>query len=137
MEKEIIIGVVGLGYVGLPLAATFSKKYEVIGFDLNREKINLYKKGIDVTNEIGNEKIKEMKINYTDNEKELSKCNRIIVAVPTPVKDSKEPDLEPVKRASEIVGRNMKKNSIVIYESTVYPGLTEEICMPILEKILK
>ena len=133
MEK-IRVGVVGLGYVGIPLAVAFDKKYPTIGFDTNSEKIVLYKKGIDVTNEVGNDKIKNSKIEFTNNPEELSKCNRIIVAVPTPVDENKEPDLKPVIGASEIVGKYLSKGAIVIYESTVYPGLTEEICMPILEE---
>lgn len=132
--EEIRVGVVGLGYVGIPLAVAFDKKYPTIGFDTNNEKIELYKKGIDVTNEVGNDKIKNSKIEFTNNPEELSKCNRIIVAVPTPVDENKEPDLKPVIGASEIVGKYLSKGTIVIYESTVYPGLTEEICMPILEE---
>ena len=133
MEK-VVIGIVGLGYVGIPLAVAFDKKYLTIGFDTNNEKIELYKKGIDVTNEVRDKKIKNSNIRFTNNPEELSKCNRIIVAVPTPVTENKEPDLKPVMEASEIVGKYMKKGAVVIYESTVYPGLTEEICMPILEK---
>lgn len=134
MENNIKIGVVGLGYVGMPLAVTFDKKYEVVGFDLDSQKIEMYNEGIDVTQEIGNEKIKKSKIKFTNQEEELQKCNRIIVAVPTPVDEKRNPDLTPVIGASKIVGKNMKKGAIIIYESTVYPGLTEEICMPILEK---
>lgn len=133
MEK-IRLGVVGLGYVGIPLAVTFAKKYKTIGFDINKEKIEQYKRGIDVTNEVGDEKIANSNIEFTSDAEKLSDCNRIIIAVPTPVTENKEPDLEPVKGASEIVGKYMSKDTIVIYESTVYPGLTEEICMPILEK---
>lgn len=131
--KEIKIGVVGLGYVGIPLAVTFSKKYPTVGFDINDEKIEQYKKGIDVTNEVGNEQIKESGIEFTNNPQKLEKCNRIIIAVPTPVNEEKEPDLRPVIGASKIVGKHLSKGSIVIYESTVYPGLTEEVCLPILE----
>ena len=132
--EEIKVGVVGLGYVGIPLAVAFDKKYPTIGFDTNKEKIELYKKGIDVTNEVGDEKIKNSNIKFTNDPQELSKCNRIIVAVPTPVDENKEPDLKPVIEASEIVGKYISKGTIVVYESTVYPGLTEEICMPILEE---
>lgn len=132
--EEVKLGVVGLGYVGIPLAVAFDKRYKTIGFDVNKEKIESYKRGIDVTNEVGNESIKNSNIKFTNNPEELSKCNRIIVAVPTPVNESKEPDLTPVIGASETVGKYMSKGTIVIYESTVYPGLTEEICMPILEK---
>lgn len=132
--EEIMLGVVGLGYVGIPLAVAFGKKYKTIGFDINEEKIKLYNKGIDVTNEIGDEAIRESNIEFTSEPERLSACNRIIIAVPTPVKENNEPDLTPVIGASEIVGKYLSKNTIVIYESTVYPGLTEEICMPILEK---
>lgn len=134
MKNNLKIGIVGLGYVGIPLAIAFDKRYEVIGFDLNEEKINQYKNGIDVTKEVGNEKIQNSEIKFTIDEKELSNCNRIVVAVPTPVDEEKNPDLGPVIGASTIIGRNMKQGTIVVYESTVYPGLTEEICMPILEK---
>lgn len=137
MKNDLKIGIVGLGYVGMPLAIAFSKKYEVVGFDLNKEKINSYKNGIDVTNEIGNEIIKNSKIDFTSDPKNLEKCNRIIVAVPTPVMEDKTPDLNPIKMASKIIGENMSSNSIIIYESTVYPGMTEEICKPILEKYSK
>lgn len=134
MNSDMKIGIVGLGYVGIPLAVMFNKKYEVIGFDLNKEKIELYKKGVDVTREVGNEKIKNSNIKFIDSENELSVCDIVIVAVPTPVDSNNNPDLEPIMNASRIVGRNMKQDTIVIYESTVYPGLTEEICLPILEK---
>lgn len=134
MNKDLKIGVVGLGYVGMPLAIAFNKKYEVIGFDTNRSKIDIYKQGIDVTGEVGSENIRKSSIKFTDQEKELANCDRIIVAVPTPIDKEKKPDLTPLIEASKIVGRNMKKGAIVIFESTVYPGLTEEICLPILEK---
>ena len=132
--SEITVGVVGLGYVGIPLAVEFAKKYKTIGFDTNEKKIEEYKKGIDVTREVGNEAINNTTIFFTTDATKLSECNRIIVAVPTPVNEDKTPDLTPVISASEIVGKNMSKGAIVIYESTVYPGLTEEICLPILEK---
>ena len=132
--SEITVGVVGLGYVGIPLAVEFAKKYKTIGFDTNEKKIEEYKKGIDVTREVGNEAINNTTIFFTTDATKLSECNRIIVAVPTPVNEDKTSDLTPVISASEIVGKNMSKGSIVIYESTVYPGLTEEICLPILEK---
>lgn len=132
--ETIKVGVVGLGYVGIPLAIAFNKKYETIGFDISKEKIEDYKNGIDVTKEVGDEKIKKSNIEFTNNSNKLVNCNRIIVAVPTPVNDKKEPDLNPVIGASEIVGKNLSKGTIVIYESTVYPGLTEEICIPILEE---
>lgn len=132
--SEITVGVVGLGYVGIPLAVEFAKKYKTIGFDANEKKVEEYKKGIDVTREVGNDAVKNTTILFTTDATKLSECNRIIVAVPTPVNEDKTPDLTPVISASEIVGKNMLKGAIVIYESTVYPGLTEEICLPILEK---
>lgn len=133
-QKNIIIGVVGLGYVGLPLAISFAKKFRVIGFDINKSKIQNYKEGIDVTNEVGNEELKKSNIIFTSNEQKLSECDFIIVAVPTPIDSHNKPDLTPVIGSSKIVGKNLKKGSIIIYESTVYPGLTEEICLPILEE---
>ena len=130
------ICVIGLGYVGLPLAIAFAKKgFNVTGFDLNQGKIDKYLQGIDPTNEVGNDKIKNVKnLKFTSNEKDISESNFIIVAVPTPVLDNKSPDFRPLIGASTIIGRNMKKDSIVVYESTVYPGATEEVCLPILEK---
>ena len=135
IEGKEKIGLVGLGYVGMPLAHAFAKKgINVIGFDLNLEKIELYKSGIDPTKEIGDDEIKESKIQFTSDESELRKAKFIIVAVPTPVNTDHTPDLAPVIGASEIVGRNLMSGSIVVYESTVYPGCTEDICIPILER---
>lgn len=140
MYEEIInhskkLAVVGLGYVGMPIAIAFSeKKVDVIGFDLNSNKIALYKKGIDPTNEVGNEKIAQSAMKFTDCEKDLEEASFFIIAVPTPVNTDKTPDLSPVIGASEIVGKHMKKGAIVVYESTVYPGVTESVCAPILEK---
>lgn len=129
------LSLVGLGYVGMPIAHAFAKKgINVIGFDLNKEKIELYKSGIDPTNEVGNEEIKKTKIQFTSDEKDLQKAKFHIVAVPTPVNQDHTPDLTPVIGASEIVGRNLVPGSIVVYESTVYPGCTEHVCIPILEK---
>lgn len=129
------LAVVGLGYVGMPIAAAFANKgLNVIGFDTNEEKISLYKSGIDQTNEIGTEKLKLLKIKYTSNENELKKARFIIVAVPTPVNTDHTPDLFPVEQASTIIGKNLSPGSIVVYESTVYPGVTEDICIPILER---
>ncbi|WP_294351589.1 nucleotide sugar dehydrogenase [uncultured Clostridium sp.] len=133
-KEDLCISVVGLGYVGMPLAITFAEKYKVIGFDTNSEKITKYKEGIDVTNEVGNDILRNTKCNFTNDEKELKKANFYVIAVPTPIKSDRSPDLEPVISASKIVGRNLNKNSIVVYESTVYPGVTEDICVPILEK---
>lgn len=135
INKKEVLALVGLGYVGMPIAHAFAKKeLNVIGFDLNKEKIELYKSGIDPTKEVGDEEIKKTKIQFTADEKELQKAKFIIVAVPTPVNTDHTPDLTPVIEASEIVGRNLVPGSIVVYESTVYPGCTEDVCIPILEK---
>ncbi|MGD6794153.1 nucleotide sugar dehydrogenase [Metabacillus indicus] len=134
VNKEEKIAVVGLGYVGMPIAVAFAKKVNVIGFDLNEKKINLYKSGIDPTNEVGNEEIKTSKVDFTSNEVRLKEAKFHIVAVPTPINADKTPDLSPVEGASSIIGRNLSKGSIVVYESTVFPGVTEDVCIPILEK---
>lgn len=134
LKNDFKIAVIGLGYVGMPLAIAFSKKVDVIGFDVNKEKINKYINGIDVTNEVGNDSLKESKVEFTYNEEKLKEAKFYIVAVPTPINGDKTPDLRPVIGASEIVGRNLKRGSIVVFESTVYPGVTEEICVPILER---
>ena len=135
VKKQESLALVGLGYVGMPIAHAFAKKgLNVIGFDLNRAKIELYKSGIDPTKEVGDEEIKNTKIQFTADEKELLKAKFIIVAVPTPVNNDHTPDLTPVIGASEIVGRNLTPGAIVVYESTVYPGCTEDVCIPILEK---
>ena len=135
VNKQESIALVGLGYVGMPIAHAFAKKgLNVIGFDLNAAKIELYKSGIDPTMEVGDEEIKKTKIQFTANEMDLKKAKFIIVAVPTPVNTDHTPDLTPVIGASEIVGRNLTPGSIVVYESTVYPGCTEDVCIPILEK---
>lgn len=128
------ISLVGLGYVGMPIAVAFAKKVKVVGFDLNAKKIELYKSGIDPTNEVGNEVIKNTTVEFTADETKLREAKFHIVAVPTPVNDDHTPDLTPVEGASTIVGRNLTKGSIVVYESTVYPGVTEDVCVPILEK---
>ena len=128
------ISIVGLGYVGLPIAVAFSAKTDVIGFDINKEKIDLYKNGIDPTNEVGNEKIIASTVEFTSDETKLKEAKFHIVAVPTPINTDKTPNLNLIIKASETVGRNLVKGSIVVYESTVYPGVTEEICLPILER---
>lgn len=134
-QKKEKLALVGLGYVGMPIAVAFAKKgIDVIGFDLNQEKINLYKSGIDPTKEVGNQAIKETTVFFTADETKLRDAKFIIVAVPTPVNIDHTPDLTPVIGASEIVGRNLIKGSIVVFESTVYPGCTEDVCIPILEK---
>ncbi len=135
VDKTETLALVGLGYVGMPIAHAFAKKgLNVIGFDLNKEKIELYKSGIDPTKEVGDEEIKNTRIHFTADETELKKAKFIIVAVPTPVNTDHTPDLAPVIGASEIVGRNLVPGAIVVYESTVYPGCTEDVCIPILEK---
>lgn len=134
LNKEKKLAVVGLGYVGMPLAVAFARRVDVIGFDVNREKITLYNKGIDPTNELGDEAIRNTAVTFTDDEAKLKEASFYVVAVPTPVKSDKTPDLLPVEMASKCVGRNLQKDSIVVYESTVYPGVTEEICIPILER---
>lgn len=129
------VSLVGLGYVGMPIAVAFAKKgVKVIGFDLNKEKIELYKQGVDPTLEVGDDEIKASKVQFTCDEESLREAKFHIVAVPTPINPDKTPDLFPVEGASRIVGRNLTKGSIVVYESTVFPGVTEDICIPILEK---
>ena len=128
------ISLVGLGYVGMPIAVAFANKVKVVGFDLNKAKIETYKSGIDPTNEVGDEVIKNTTVEFTADETKLREAKFHIVAVPTPVYDDHTPDLTPVEGASRIVGRNLVKGSIVVYESTVYPGVTEDVCVPILEK---
>ena len=134
VAKEEKISLVGLGYVGMPIAVAFAKKVDVVGYDLNAKKIELYKSGIDPTNEVGNEVIANTTVEFTSDETKLREAKFHIVAVPTPVNDDHTPDLTPVEGASKIVGRNLTKGSIVVYESTVYPGVTEDVCIPILEK---
>ncbi len=134
VAKKEKISLVGLGYVGMPIAVAFSKKVDVIGFDINDKKIALYKKGIDPTREVGDEAIKNCTVDFTSDETKLKEAKFHIVAVPTPVNADHTPDLTPVEGASRVLGRNLTKGSVVVYESTVYPGVTEDICIPILEK---
>jgi UDP-N-acetyl-D-galactosamine dehydrogenase len=134
LNRREKLALVGLGYVGMPIAVAFSKKVNVIGFDVNEEKINLYKNGIDPTKEIGNEGIAGCEVEFTADANKLKEAKFIIVAVPTPVNADHTPDLSPVESASRLVGKNMVKGTIVVYESTVYPGVTEDICVPILEQ---
>ncbi|MBD5537271.1 MAG: nucleotide sugar dehydrogenase [Lachnospiraceae bacterium] len=128
------LSLVGLGYVGMPIAVAFARKIKVIGFDLNERKIGLYKSGIDPTKEVGDEVIKNTTVEFTADPSRLREAKFHIVAVPTPVNDDHTPDLTPVEGASRILGQNLTKGSIVVFESTVYPGVTEDICVPILEK---
>jgi UDP-N-acetyl-D-galactosamine dehydrogenase len=132
---NITLGIIGLGYVGLPLAVEFGKKFKVVGFDINRSRIDELKKGFDRTLEVTERDIKEaIKLCYTNEINDLKNVDFFIVTVPTPVDDFKRPDLTPLIKASETIGKVLKKNSVVVYESTVYPGCTEEDCVPVLEK---
>ena len=133
-DKKIKLAIIGLGYVGIPLAISFAKKLDVLGFDINSKKIELYKKGIDLTAEIGDFELKQTTVEFTSDEKRLQEARFLIVAVPTPVNSDKTPDLKSIIEASKMIGRNLVKGSIIVYESTVYPGVTEDICIPILEK---
>jgi UDP-N-acetyl-D-glucosamine/UDP-N-acetyl-D-galactosamine dehydrogenase len=134
VNREEKISLVGLGYVGMPIAVAFAKKADVIGFDVNEPKIELYNNGIDPTKEVGNDVIKNTTVEFTSDESRLREAKFHIVAVPTPVRDDHTPNLTPIESASRTLGRNLTKGSIVIFESTVYPGVTEDICVPILEK---
>lgn len=136
--SELIAGksklaLVGLGYVGMPIAVEFAKHVSVVGFDINEKRVNEYKNGIDATNEVG-DAIKNTTVEFTADPKKLSEARFIVVAVPTPVNDDTTPDLRPVEGASRTVGQNIKPGTIVCFESTVYPGVTEDICVPIIEK---
>lgn len=134
VSRQEKISLIGLGYVGMPIAVAFAKKVDVIGFEVNKEKIRLYRDGIDPTKEVGNEVIKNTTVDFTLDETRLREAKFHIVAVPTPVKEDRTPDLTPVESASLTLGRNLTKGSVVVFESTVYPGVTEDICVPILEK---
>lgn len=135
VSREESLSLIGLGYVGMPIAVAFaSENINVIGFDLNKEKIELYKSGVDPTKEVGDDVISKTTVHFTSDESDLKKAKFHIVAVPTPVNTDHTPDLTPVIGASEIIGRNLTPGSIVVYESTVYPGCTEDVCIPILEK---
>lgn len=134
LAGEEKLSLVGLGYVGMPIAVAFARKIKVIGYDLNEKKIELYKSGVDPTREVGDETIKHTTVEFTADETKLREAKFHIVAVPTPVNDDHTPDLTPVEGASRILGRNLTKGSIVVFESTVYPGVTEDVCVPILEK---
>lgn len=135
LNKSEKIAVVGLGYVGLPLAILFAKQYDVIGFDVNQEKIDLYTRGIDITCELDENALINSTIEFTSDESNLKKASFFVVAVPTPINEDKNPDFKFIISATETIARNIHEGSIVVYESTVYPGVTEEICVPILENI--
>ena len=134
LERKKTLAVVGLGYVGMPLAIEFARKINVIGFDTDKRKIDNYIKGIDVTGEVGDDTLKNTKVQFSSDEKILSKASFYIVTVPTPIAEDKTPDLNPLINASTMIGNYLKKGDIVVYESTVYPGVTEEICIPVLER---
>ncbi len=133
IDGKTKLALVGLGYVGMPIAVEFAKHISVIGFDINKRRIEEYKNGIDSTKEVG-EAIKDTTVEFTDNPEKLSEAKFIIVAVPTPVKDDNTPDLRPIEGASITVGQNIQPGTIVVFESTVYPGVTEDICIPIIER---
>lgn len=135
LAKEEKIAVIGLGYVGLPLAVEFAKKFDVVGYDLNKDKLAKYRSGIDVTDEVGDQAVQETTLQFTSEEHDLQDCKFHVVAVPTPINTDKTPNLKPIIGASEAIGRNLTQGSIVVYESTVYPGTTEEVCIPILEEV--
>ena len=135
-KEEINISVIGLGYVGLPLAVEFSKKYDVVGFDLDEIRVSELNSNYDKTNELSEEELLVLKnFNITANENKIANSNIYIVTVPTPVDKNNKPNLNPIISASELIGRHLNKDDIVIYESTVYPGCTEQVCVPILEKL--
>ena len=134
LSGEEKLSLVGLGYVGMPIAVAYAKKIKVVGYDFNAAKVDLYKKGIDPTREVGDAAIKETSVEFTADPEKLKECKFHVVAVPTPVNDDHTPDLSPVEGASRTLGKYLTKGSIVVYESTVYPGVTEDICVPILEK---
>lgn len=134
INKKTKLSLIGLGYVGMPIAVAFAKKLNVVGFDVNKDKIELYKSGIDPTNEVGSDGIKSTTVYFTSDETELKKAKFHIVAVPTPVNEDHTPDLSPVEGASAILGRNLTAGSVIVFESTVYPGVTEDVCIPILER---
>ena len=133
ISGEEKLALVGLGYVGMPIAVEFAKHIKVIGFDINEKRVNEYKNGIDSTNEVG-EAIKDTKVEFTADPSKLKEAKFIVVAVPTPVNEDNTPDLRPVEGASRTVGQNLSAGTIVVFESTVYPGVTEDICVPIIEK---
>ena len=134
INKQARVAVVGLGYVGLPLAAAFGKQVDVIGFEIHLEKIEQLKSGFDATGELTSEDLKNTMIQYTTDSEDLKSADFIIVTVPTPIDENNNPDLTPMEKASATIGQNLKPGAIVVYESTVYPGVTEDICVPILEK---
>jgi UDP-N-acetyl-D-glucosamine/UDP-N-acetyl-D-galactosamine dehydrogenase len=135
ITQDTRLAIIGLGYVGLPLAVEFGKKFSVFGFDINEERINQLNEGFDITQELSKQELSDTKlVTYTATADDLVSCDVFIVTVPTPLYESKQPDLSPLKAASELVGSILRKGGLVVYESTVYPGATEEFCVPILEQ---
>lgn len=134
LNKDAKLSVIGLGYVGMPIGIAFAKKIDVVGFDINERKIDTYKNGLDPTKEVGDKAIKDTTLTFTSNDEDLKNALFHIVAVPTPIKQDKTPNLDPVTSATKTLGKNLQPGSIVVYESTVYPGATEDVCIPILEK---
>lgn len=134
VNREEKISLIGLGYVGMPIAVSFAKHIDVLGYDYNEEKVALYKQGIDPTHEVGDDAIKATTVDFTSDPRRLQEAKFHIVAVPTPITADKVPDLRPVRSATKTLGQNLTKDSYVVFESTVYPGVTEEICIPILEE---
>jgi UDP-N-acetyl-D-galactosamine dehydrogenase len=133
---NVTIGVIGLGYVGLPLTTAFSKRFSTLGFDINTQRIDQLSNGIDTTGEVNLENLRDLKNpRFSASEKELAACNVLVVAVPTPITAARTPDLKPLLAASEVVGRCIQKGGIVVFESTVYPGATEEDCIPVIERV--
>ena len=135
-QNKFNIAIIGLGYVGLPLAVEFSKKYRVLGFDIDQKRISELKQKFDRTNELSKDDfpLNSNRLNFTSSTTDLNNSNVYIITVPTPVDNNNSPDLSPLINASKMVGKVLSKDDIVIYESTVYPGCTEEICVPILQK---
>ena len=134
--RNLYIGIIGLGYVGLPLAVEFGKKFPVVGFDINKARLAELSKGHDSTLEVDDQELAEAKhLSYSSSLDDLKACNVYIVTVPTPINEHKQPDLTPLIKASETIGKVLKQGDIVIYESTVYPGATEEDCVPVLERV--
>lgn len=134
MNNNTKIGVIGLGYVGMPLAVAFAEKFEVVGFDIDATKVEKYNNNIDPTGEVGTEGLKQTTMKFTSKEEDLKDVNFYVITVPTPIKQDNTPNLAPIEGATEVVGRYLSKDDVVVYESTVYPGVTEDICLPLLEQ---
>ena len=136
MNSSVKVAVIGLGYVGLPLAVSFGKKYDTVGFDLSQRKVDAYREGVDPTGEVSRAELRAAaRLTYTTEASKLATADFIVIAVPTPVDEAHRPDLTPLVKSSEAVGRHLKRGAVVVYESTVYPGATEEVCIPVIEKI--